>query len=151
MTTIENFENYLIFEDGGIFSIQSDRFLKPGKDTIGYLVVGLYKNKKKYTKSIHRLVGETFIPNPENKPEVDHIDRNRQNNNLSNLRWTTCSENRQNTGVQCNNKLDIKNICYHKSSNTYVFEKIINGIRHYKSFKTKEEAVAYKDEYLSSL
>ena len=110
MSEIEGFDNYLIFEDGGVYSIQSDRFLKHCKNGDGYLAVHLYKNKKVYTKSIHRLVGQAFIPNPDNKPEVDHIDRNKSNNNVENLRWVNSSENSQNTSVRCNNKLNIKYI-----------------------------------------
>jgi len=59
----------------------------------GYLVVDLYKNNKGTKVAIHRLLAEAFIPNPENKPCIDHKDGNRQNNKLSNLRWATYSEN----------------------------------------------------------
>jgi hypothetical protein len=59
----------------------------------GYLSVVLgYRGLKKYTR-IHRLVAETFIPNPDNKPEVNHIDGNKQNNCVSNLEWVTRKEN----------------------------------------------------------
>ena len=60
----------------------------------GYNILSLYKAgvPVKY-KSLHRLVAELFIPNPEHKPMIDHIDRNRQNNAVSNLRWCTLKEN----------------------------------------------------------
>lgn len=61
----------------------------------GYRVVKL----KTQTYLVHRLVAETFIPNPHNKPQVDHIDRNRANNNICNLRWVTSHENMLNTPV----------------------------------------------------
>lgn len=63
-----------------------------------YMCCMLYKDTKKGERvSLHRLLGLTFIPNPENKPVIDHIDRNTKNNSLDNLRWATFSENRQNS------------------------------------------------------
>ncbi len=59
----------------------------------GYPTVDLYKDNKSTKVTIHRLLAEAFIPNPENKPCIDHKDGNRQNNKLSNLRWATYSEN----------------------------------------------------------
>lgn len=59
----------------------------------GYLTVDLYKDNKPHKVTVHRLLAEAFIPNPENKPCIDHKDGNRQNNALSNLRWATYSEN----------------------------------------------------------
>lgn len=62
------------------------------KDSLGYFRAQIYGKPYK----THRLVAETYIPNPENKTEVDHIDRVRNNNNVENLRWSTSSENRRN-------------------------------------------------------
>lgn len=59
----------------------------------GYVTIRLAKNKKEMGKLVHRLVAEAFIPNPDNKATVNHIDSNRINNNLDNLEWTTYSEN----------------------------------------------------------
>lgn len=60
----------------------------------GYLIVVLCKDGKHRTRKVHRLVAETYIPNPEGKREVDHIDNNRKNNCIQNLRWVTSAENK---------------------------------------------------------
>ena len=59
----------------------------------GYKVVYFKKGNTKTSKQVHRLVAQAFIPNPENKPQVNHIDGNKHNNNVDNLEWVTVSEN----------------------------------------------------------
>lgn len=72
-----------------------ERFLKPDTSEIkrGYMRVTLSKDYKTQRFLVHRLVAEHFIPNPENKPFINHIDNNGLNNNISNLEWCTHSEN----------------------------------------------------------
>ena len=70
-------------------------FLKLRFNNRNYNIVSLYKNNIQEVRFIHRLVAETFIPNPENKPEVNHIDGNKSNNRVDNLEWNTHSENIQ--------------------------------------------------------
>lgn len=62
----------------------------------GYAFIFLHKNNKRIWKSVHRLVAQAFIPNPENKPQIDHIDGNPSNNIATNLRWATGKENMNN-------------------------------------------------------
>lgn len=69
------------------------RLLKIGKNNVGYCKIELYKDGKTKMKYIHRLVAEAFIPNPDKKPAVNHIDGNKANNSVSNLEWVTPSEN----------------------------------------------------------
>ena len=78
------------------------RILNPYVSKRGYYVVDLQYNQKKKKYTIHRLLMEHFVPNPENKPCVDHINGIRTDNRLCNLRWVTQKEN-------CNNPLAIEN------------------------------------------
>lgn len=76
---------------GGKLTV-SPKILIP-KDRNGYDHVSLWKNNKEYRVKVHRLVAQVFIPNPENKPEVNHIDANPKNNVVENLEWVTRREN----------------------------------------------------------
>lgn len=92
--TLPDYEGrYMINPDGRIFSNKYNRILKSGDRVGGYVHVGLTKNGRSKTIRVHRLIAETFIPNPENKPQVNHIDCNKQNNRVSNLEWCTRQEN----------------------------------------------------------
>lgn len=94
---IKGFEEYLIFNDGRVYSTKRNKFLSPrlsGRKTRQYYKVALYDGLGKPKNTfIHRLVAEHFIPNPENKPVVNHKDNNPLNNHVDNLEWVTESEN----------------------------------------------------------
>lgn len=95
LVDIKGFENeYSISPDGNVFSKRRNKFLSFYITENGnYKYVHLYKNGKRREVSIHRLVTETFIPNPENKIMVNHIDGNTLNNCVKNLEWCTNREN----------------------------------------------------------
>lgn len=107
MKPIPSFPNYTITKDGltitGLGSIKKKITLQYDKD--GYLSCGLYKDGTKYYCRVHRLVGETYIPNPENKLQINHINGIKCDNRIINLEWCTASENVQhayNTGLYDN-------------------------------------------------
>lgn len=84
---------YACTTNGDIWSYISDKFLSPTKNKRGYLHVGLSKDGKRYDYRINRLVAITFLDNPNNLPQVNHIDGNKLNNYLSNLEWCTAEYN----------------------------------------------------------
>ena len=93
MIPITGFEDYAINEEGQVINTRKGNSLTPHLNENGYLYVTLRRNNRNVTTSVHRLVAETYIPNPENKPFVNHIDANRSNPHKVNLEWCTQSEN----------------------------------------------------------
>lgn len=90
---VKGYKNYSINENGEVRNDNTNQIKAQRLSNKGYYIVDLWENNKGRKMAIHRLVAEAFIPNPENKPCVDHIDGNRKNNSISNLRWATYSEN----------------------------------------------------------
>lgn len=89
---IQDYDNYEVSNLGNVRNSNTGRILKLTCKG-GYLTTGLSKNSNGKTLPVHRLVALAFIDNPENKPQVNHKDKNRSNNNVSNLEWSTASEN----------------------------------------------------------
>lgn len=137
---IEGYPDYLIYPDGKVWSKKSNRYLSQ-KDTGLYDRVTLRSPEKRLL--VHRLVAEHYIPNPDNKSQVDHINRNKKDNRVENLRWATPVENCKNKGKLINNKSGHKYISYTK--NNYWKFKSKTSIKY---FKTKKEAICYKFIFL---
>lgn len=94
---IKGFENYQITDDGRVWSKRNKMYLSTNrKDGNGYPQVVFYRDGKQFPIDIHRLVAKAFIDNPDNKPCIDHIDANKENNKVENLRWCTYKENMAN-------------------------------------------------------
>ena len=144
---INGFPDYLIYNDGRVWSKKSNKFLKEFKNDRGYIQIVLSDENKKYTFTAHRLVAEHYIPNLENKPQVDHINRNRSDNRVDNLRWVNIQEQNDNRGTWITNKSKHKYISWNKSEKKWVF--VVQGkYKIYKRFKSKIDAIRYKFYYL---
>ena len=127
---IYSLDDYTITEEGKIINNNNNHILKPQKNGKGYLRVSI--GKKLYF--VHRLVAQKYIPNPENKDQVNHKDGNKLNNNVNNLEWVTNKENRKHA---LNNKL---HLCGEDCSWSKLTEKEVIFIRKNKNIGIKKLA-----------
>ena len=138
MIPIPGFEDYAISIEGDIYRVSySDKGnqgkytlphkLKPKLDRYGYHKVVLSVNRKLFYRTVHRLVAETFVPNPNNLPQVNHIDGNKTNNAITNLEWVTNRENvlhAHSTGLHKGNRTKV---ILKKDNETIHFDSITEG------------------------
>ena len=83
---VRSLDRYVKYSNGPIH-LHKGMILNPGKDKDGYLQVNLYNNGKIHQRKVHRLVAQAFILNPDNLPEVNHLDEDKTNNRVENLEF----------------------------------------------------------------
>lgn len=122
-----NNSGYYITENGEVYNSKGKK-LKP-RNNRGYSSVVLYIDGDSKVKKIHRLVAETYIPNPDNKPQVNHINGVKTDNRIENLEWVTPSQNQKHRF----------NVLNHKT---------LNGENHSKSKLTEEQVKWIRNLYI---
>jgi len=146
-----DYDDYIIFINGKIYSLKRNKFIKPGlKD--GYYRIELTKNKKSKKFYLHRILGECFIKNPHNFQTIDHIDRDPQNNKISNLRWASRTLQSINKNITKRNKTGVNGVKFCKYNKNYITSWSINYKRFTKTFslnkygdkEAKELAIKYR-------
>ena len=142
--TYKGYTDYTIYENGLVYCISKNRYIKIGY-SIGYANVSL--NCKNYR--LHRILATLFIPNPENKPEVNHIDGNKANYSLDNLEWCTRKENVQHaikTGLRD------KQIDYAKKASKPIVQKDKDGnvVNQFKSIHEAHRITGFALKWISA-
>lgn len=148
---INSYEEYQVSNLGRIKSLKygKEKILSLRVDTSGYLGLRLSKENKPTRYNVHRLVALAFIENPNELPEVDHINRIKTDNRVENLRWASRSENALNTKDRLHST-NYRNICISdpgfkvqiRRNSSVVFQKYC---------KTLDEAVLERDNFMSTL
>ena len=113
---IKDFPNYSISNLGNVKNNKTGRVLKHVINNNGYYKVSLCSDGNIYQKLIHKLIAESFITNPYNKQFVDHINNNKLDNNVRNLRYVTNQENSMNSKLSSKNTSNYKGVYYRKDS-----------------------------------
>jgi hypothetical protein len=143
--------NYKVSNFGRVMNSKTNKIVKSRiNPRTGYHMVDICKNGVSRTCYLHRLVAKAFLQNLNNKECVDHIDGDKNNNNLSNLRYASYSEN------QCNRKLNINSVCkgvrFNERSNKWIAYIRYNNERHYLgSFVHFEDAKTARQEKANEL
>lgn len=147
-------DRYIVSDCGHVINTQTNKLNKHTKNPLGYLVVSIANQ----VKSVHRVVAELFIPNPNNLPEVNHIDGDKSNNNISNLEWTTHSENVKHSFEKLGRTSSFlinrvkpgegKGYSYCKFRNKFISQGSFNGkVKYLGAFDTAEEAAENTRKY----
>jgi hypothetical protein len=122
--------------------------LKASLGKRGYFEIKLCLNYTSKSKKIHRLIAEYFIPNPEKKPQVNHIDGNKLNNEISNLEWVNNRENSCHRVKSSNCTSQYTGVSYFKRDNKWRSSIQVNGVSvRFGMFKTEEEAYQKRLDY----
>lgn len=113
---IDGYDNYQVSTFGKVINMKTGKMKKLQMHEHGYYMVNLNKKNKGKCAKIHTLVANTFIANPYKKRCIDHIDNNRLNNNVNNLRFVTHNENNYNQSLNSRNTSGVKGVSFHKLS-----------------------------------
>jgi len=144
---IAGYLNYQVSNFGNVKNVASGRILKAGRNPQGYLVVSLMSDGDKTSKTVQRLVATAFLENIDDKRIVDHIDRDKLNNHISNLRFATDSENQQNRTINYNNTSGFIGVRWNKQREKWQATITVNKISdNLGFFINKEDAIRVRQE-----
>ena len=141
---IEGYDGmYQVSNKGRVKSLKfgKEKILRPGKNGNGYLFVYLYKNRKKKMCKVHRLVAMTFLPNPDNLPQVNHKNEDKTDNKVVNLEWCSAKYN-INYGTRTQRQAE-KLTNYKRSKPVIQYSKSGEFVREWKSIMDVERNLGF--------
>lgn len=116
---IKGFENYAISNGGIVINIKTGKEIKQRTNKYGYKRVNLYANSKMKVVNTHKIVANAYLDKIENKNSIDHINGDKTDNRVSNLRYCNASENMRNSAISSRNKSGIRGVNFHKKTGKY--------------------------------
>jgi hypothetical protein len=138
-------DRYEVSDDGLIRNAETGRVLKQ-RDSNGYRTCYITRDGRTSCYMVHRVVAKAFVPMIEGKNVVDHINRDKTDNTVQNLRWTDTSQNNRNRS-RFHSKTDgLHNIT--QNGNKFVVSFMQNRETTRKSFETQEEAITWRDDFI---
>ena len=142
--SIDGRMNYQISNVGRVRNVSTGRILKQCVYNRGYYVVGLTKDNVARIHTVHKFVAHEFIPRPDANTTlvVDHVDRNKLNNQITNLRWVTQQQNMMNMTIRTGTSSQYKGVSFHKKSRKWRAEIKFNGSTIRLGYFTNEEDAA---------
>ena len=136
---IDGYDNYEISSHGRVRNNRTSRILKPSTRNDGYKQIGLNRDGERKHHLVHRLVAFAFLEKTDEQTEVDHIDHDKINNMVTNLRWTTHCHNMRNQSTSIVNTSGVSGVSFHKSNNIWEASwRDENMKRKYKSFSVNK-------------
>jgi hypothetical protein len=149
---IDGFDNYSVSSKGRVINKITNKILKPLINHHGYNFVNLYNDRKHYNKKIHQLVANAFLFKEDDKSVIDHIDRNKMNNRVSNLRYVSLSDNSKNQTKHADSISKYKGVSFDKSNNKWIAKICIDGkLKHIGCYKTEVEAATAYNELVREI
>jgi hypothetical protein len=132
--TIPEFPNYEVNENGDVRSYRIGKNISPMMNRSGYYKLNIWHNGKLYSRLVHRLVAQAFISNPDDKPQINHIDSDKSNNHVSNLEWVTQKENMKHRTY---NEVNTKRVSQYDIDGNFIreFKSLTEAANHVGAYK----------------